>query len=82
MATAHCAHLLSASSSLAALACHEFTKMKIALQSDDEVEGCADSGATKDMLRDNITFFSYRCIYNKVVTHGDGSHFPILVQYQ
>ena len=50
LATAHRATMQLASSSLAALTCQEFTKMKIALRSEDEVVCCANSGITKNMI--------------------------------
>ena len=78
LATARCATMQLASSSLAALVRQEFTRMKIALRSDDEVECCADSGATKHMFPDYNTFISYRRVHNKVVTLGDGSLLQIL----
>jgi len=77
-ATACHAAIQSASSPLAALARCEFTKIKIALHSEDEVACCVDSGATKHMFPDYTTFVSYRRVYNKVVTLGDGSPPPIL----
>ena len=78
LATARHATMNSASSSLAAIACREFTKMKVALCSEDEVECCADSSATKHMFPDYTTFISYRRVNHKVVTLGDGSPLPIV----
>jgi hypothetical protein len=65
LATARHATMQSVSSSLAALVHREFTKMKIALHSDNEVECCADSGATKHMFLDYSTFISYRHVHRQ-----------------
>jgi hypothetical protein len=53
-------------------------KMNVALRSEDEVECCTDSGATKHMFPDFTTFISYHRVHHKVVTLGDGSPPPIL----